>query len=112
MRQNSRHITLAVQQSEAGGQFNLPGYPAYPASEDIFSKYKEEKNINPEDTSGAKETNEESDAERNAEVEEVEDMSGSSLDVPGSELDDEQERNGGEDEENNFYSLGGDSHEN
>jgi hypothetical protein len=30
--------------------------------------------------------------------------------VPGSELDDEQEDIGNEDEENNYYSLGGDRH--
>ena len=33
------------------------------------------------------------------------------LDVPGSDLDDENERIGEEDEENNYYSLGGDRHE-
>jgi hypothetical protein len=38
------------------------------------------------------------------------DMSGSDLDVPGSELDDQQESVGSEDEENNYYSLGGDDH--
>lgn len=38
------------------------------------------------------------------------DVSGGDLDVPGSELDDEQERIGSEDEENNYYSLGGDRH--
>lgn len=32
------------------------------------------------------------------------DFSGDELDVPGSELDDEQERIGSEDEENNLYS--------
>lgn len=35
------------------------------------------------------------------------DHSGDDLDVPGSELDDEQEDIGEEDEENNYYSLGG-----
>ena len=39
-----------------------------------------------------------------------EDLTGSDLDVPGSELDDEQEKNGNEDEENNYYSLGGENH--
>ena len=34
------------------------------------------------------------------------------LDVPGSELDDAQEDIGSEDEENNYYSLGGDEHNN
>lgn len=33
---------------------------------------------------------------------------GDDLDVPGSELDDENELRGSEDEENNYYSLGGD----
>ncbi len=32
------------------------------------------------------------------------------LDVPGGELDDEAEETGNEDEENNYYSLGGDNH--
>ncbi|MFC4870907.1 hypothetical protein [Negadavirga shengliensis] len=36
------------------------------------------------------------------------DFAGRELDVPGSELDDEQEDIGSEDEENNHYSLGGD----
>lgn len=39
------------------------------------------------------------------------DMSGEDLDVPGSELDDEMEDIGAEDEENNPYSIGGDRHE-
>jgi hypothetical protein len=34
------------------------------------------------------------------------------LDIPGSELDDESEEIGEEDEENNYYSLGGDDKEN
>lgn len=37
---------------------------------------------------------------------------GEGLDVPGSELDDQQESIGSEDEENNYYSLGGDNHDN
>lgn len=34
------------------------------------------------------------------------------LDVPGADLDDSDEELGEEDEENNYYSLGGDRHEN
>ena len=33
------------------------------------------------------------------------------LDIPGSELDDADEAIGEEDEENNYYSLGGENHE-
>lgn len=39
------------------------------------------------------------------------DFTAKELDVPGSELDDEQEEIGSEDEENNHYSLGGDRKE-
>lgn len=37
---------------------------------------------------------------------------GSDLDIPGSERDDPEEQIGEEDEENNYYSLGGDNKEN
>lgn len=39
------------------------------------------------------------------------DFTGKDLDVPGSELDDDSEALGSEDEENNSYSIGGDNHE-
>jgi len=39
-------------------------------------------------------------------------VSGEDLDIPGAELDDSNEEIGEEDEENNYYSLGGDRHEN
>ncbi|MDZ4751835.1 MAG: hypothetical protein SGI87_09495 [Flavobacteriales bacterium] len=86
----------------------FPGYPKYPVSEDIFNHDKEEKDINPEDISKTKEPNE-LPGTRN-EKDFNEDKSGKDLDVPGSELDDKQEINGNEDEENNFYSIGGDNH--
>ncbi len=38
-------------------------------------------------------------------------VTGDDLDVPGSEEDDINEDIGEEDEENNYYSLGGDAHE-
>ena len=40
------------------------------------------------------------------------DFTGDELDIPGAELDDENEILGEEDEENNYYSIGGDNHEN
>ncbi|MEO6455267.1 MAG: hypothetical protein ABIN97_14400 [Ginsengibacter sp.] len=42
----------------------------------------------------------------------VERLSDEDLDVPGAEEDDANEEIGEEDEENNYYSLGGDAHEN
>lgn len=60
----------------------------YPASEDIFNKGKKE---------NYSEEGEDFDMEEG-------------LDVPGAELDDDNEAIGEEDEENNYYSLGGDNH--
>jgi hypothetical protein len=63
------------------------GNPEYPAREDIYAKSEK---VEPRD-------------------ETTENPKG--LDVPGSELDDENEEIGEEDEENNYYSLGGDDHQ-
>jgi len=52
-------------------------------------------------------TNAEIGVPQNIETEELND----DLDIPGTELDDESEAIGEEDEENNYYSLGGDRHE-
>ncbi|MCX6234081.1 MAG: hypothetical protein NT175_05050 [Bacteroidetes bacterium] len=89
---------------------NLQGYPLYPASEDIYNKCQKEKNINPEDISKIKESNENDKVGTRNEKDFNDDVSGSDLDIPGSELDDKQEIVGSEDEENNYYSLGGDDH--
>jgi len=86
----------------------FPGYPLYPASEDMYSKGKKEMSIDPEDPSRHKENNEEPNTINEKDFDD--EMSGDDLDVPGSELDDQQESVGSEDEENNYYSLGGDNH--
>ena len=84
----------------------FPGYPQYPASEDIYSKDKEETEIDPEEPSKIKQPVEDSGKlnEKNFK----DDVTGGDLDVPGTEMDDQQEDVGSEDEENNLYSLGGD----
>ena len=110
MKKQDKQINQSAQQAHKQEKIDLPGYPLYPAGEDIFSKSKEEGNINPEDISKTKELNENAKAGKNNEKDFKDDVSGSDLDVPGSELDDEQEKIGSEDEENNYYSLGGDGH--
>lgn len=89
---------------------NLPGYPSYPEGEDIFNRYQEEQDLNPEDISETKALNAEAESGSHNKLNETEDASGNDLDVPGSELDDVLEDVGSEDEENNYYSLGGDDH--
>jgi hypothetical protein len=100
------------QQTDKEEKTNTPGYPLYPADEDIFNKSKEEGEIDPENISKKKETKKSNKAGKNNEKDFEEDKSGSDLDVPGSELDDKNEDIGSEDEENNYYSLGGDDHDN
>lgn len=86
------------------------GYPFYPANEDIYNQLVEEENIDPENLSQMKNPNQDNERETANEKDFEEDKSGDDLDVPGAELDDEQEDIGSEDEENNYYSLGGDNH--
>jgi hypothetical protein len=87
----------------------FPGYPTYPTDEDIYSQEKEETDLDPENPTQMKAPNEPPDApnEKNP----MDDITGSDLDIPGAELDDDKENLGSEDEENNFYSLGGDDKE-
>jgi|WetSurSiteA1Bulk_404760.scaffolds.fasta_scaffold167476_2 hypothetical protein len=89
---------------------NIEGYPLYPPDEDIYGKCQKMKNINPEDPTKIKESTEIYRTGTNNEKDFTDDFSGGDLDIPGSELDDELESIGSEDEENNFYSLGGDNH--
>ena len=102
--------SLNALQPDQQGKTDLPGYPFYPAGDDIFRKFKEEENVNPEDISKTKELSENEHAGKYNEKNFSDDVSGGDLDVPGSELDDAQEIIGSEDEENNYYSLGGDGH--
>ncbi len=85
---------------------NPAGYPNYPENEDIYKK-DIETDLDPEKLAeipakaenGADELS--SKPKRN--------NTGSDLDIPGAELDDAAEESGNEDEENNYYSLGGDA---
>lgn len=88
----------------------LMGYPLYPVNEDIYNKGEIEKNIDPEDISNSKELNENDTIKTNAQQNYNDDIAGNYSGIPGSELDDKQEEIGSEDEENNYYSLGIDNH--
>ena len=84
----------------------FPGYPLYPENEDIYSKNKEEADLDPEDPKKIKTPNDDPDSPNEKDF--LDDVSGGDLDIPGAELDDADEEIGHEDEENNHYSLGGD----
>ncbi len=82
----------------------------YPAKDDIYARDKKEADISPEDPTKIKSPIEI--INRINEKDFKDDVSAGDLDIPGSELDDEQENIGSEDEENNYYSIGGDRHHN
>lgn len=86
----------------------LPGYPLYPVTEDIFRRPGEGSDIDPDDITKKKAPNDKPGTANEKAF--SDDVSAGDLDVPGSELDDEREKDGNEDEENNSYSLGGDEH--
>lgn len=94
---------------------NLEGYPHYPKSEDIYSQFDEEEDLNPEDPTEEK-TEIDSNAIRQEELDKLVERDNlkvkeRELDVPGSDLDETGEAREDKDEENQYYSLGGDRHE-
>ncbi len=107
MKKQDDKLNLSDNQTDNKEENILPGYPIYPDSEDIYKQFLEEEEINPEDTSKTKDPNSTNIIRKNDLDDE---QSDTDLDIPGSELDDQQEEIGSEDEENNYYSIGGDDH--
>lgn len=107
MKARSNRLNPSDNQTDNKEVNNVPGYPVYPDNEDIYRNFLEEEEINPEDITKMKVPNN-TNAIRKNDLDDV--QSDTDLDIPGSELDDHQEDIGSEDEENNYYSLGGDDH--
>jgi len=106
MDNKEQNLNMPALQANGEAEANPQGYPLYPVTDDIYNQSKEEVNIDPEDITKSKTPNSKgSENEKDFE----DDISGDDLDVPGSELDDADEMIGSEDEENNPYSLSGDS---
>ncbi|GAB3719580.1 hypothetical protein [Flavobacterium koreense] len=80
----------------------FPGYPHYPANEDIYNQLEKKIDIDPEDITIKKSIIEIDNTNEFNEKDFDEDQTGEDLDIPGTELDDEQEEVGSEDEENNY----------
>jgi hypothetical protein len=90
----SKKIKKKTNSSVGDEKFPLP---IYKNEDDIYNRQKEEPLEN-EDNPGMRRLN-----NKNKNL-------GEGLDIPGAELDDLNEEIGEEDEENNYYSLGGDDH--
>lgn len=110
MKKENNNLNTLESQNQNKKKEEQQGYPLYPVSEDIYKNYEEEIDIDPEDITKTKVSNS-TNALRRKEIDDVYTFDEEDLDVPGAELDDTQEAIGSEDEENNYYSLGGDDHE-
>ncbi len=110
MKDNTSKTKLNLAKKDDPDKNNPQGYPLYPPGEDIYGKLQKDRTINPEDPSNIKEPIDDYKTGKNNEKDFDDDVTGSDLDIPGSEVDDELEIIGSEDEENNYYSLGGDDH--
>jgi hypothetical protein len=105
---NNKNITnLPFQPNAIVENEQSEGYPVYPESEDIYNRFKKEKRIDPEDITKSKEL---VIVRKENEEDFSEDVSAIDLDIPEFESDEIEEVAGLEDEENSYFSLGGDDH--
>lgn len=110
MNKKNENLKPSESNTEKNKKDNPEGYPLYPDGEDIYERLNKKADLDPANTSKTKapiDTN----AIRKKELDKKTNLGEQDLDVPGSELDDTQEAIGSEDEENNYYSLGGDDHD-
>ena len=110
MKKESDNLNLPDSRGDRIDQDDLNGYPEYPASEDIYQQFEEEKELDPENITTKKVILEEGEFKSMNEKDYHDDITGNDLDIPGSKMDDNLENAGIEDEENDYYSLGGDDH--
>ncbi len=92
-----------------GDEEYLPGYPEHEENEDIYNKEREDREADPENPQKKKNWKKKYKKANEKDFEDVE--TGSDLDVPGSRRDEDAEDEGLDDEENDYYSLGGEDHE-
>lgn len=97
MKKESNNETMSNPKDLPEEKISLEGYPSFPPKEDI---------VDIDDTSDT------GTVENPYDIDFEEVISDNDLDIPGSELDNQQENIGSEDEENNYYSIGGDNHDN
>jgi hypothetical protein len=107
MKKLDKSANLHPLQADKLEQRDLDGYPLYPDNEDIYKKCKKERIIDPEEILNFKGYEK---PEKRNEKDFDEDFPGEELDIPGAELTVEEGIIAGEDEENDYYSLGGDDH--
>jgi hypothetical protein len=108
MKDKSDSSIIKTNKNSAEEKAALNPLPVYPPGDDIYNKSKEEEDIDPENLLENKTPNTSEHGSNEKDFDD--DLAGEDLDIPGSELDDDDEAIGSEDEENNLYSIGGDNH--
>ena len=101
----SQRFITAQESRKPGGPAHAENAPDQ--NDELGIREGTEADVNEDDLVVLNSTNDEIGVPQNVSNDEL----NSDLDVPGSELDDANESIGEEDEENNYYSLGGDRHE-
>lgn len=91
------------------------GYPSYPKSEDIYQQHEAEEEIDPNDPAEEKDETD-SNAKRQLPLDKLVEKDNlkakvEGLDIPGENLEETDDAMGDVDEENQYYSLGGERHE-
>ena len=110
MKKESNNETMSHPEEIKEQKISLEGYPSFPPKDDIYNKLQKEDFV---DTDGVFQNNRDRGTlEYPHEIDFQHVIRDRDLDIPGAELDDEQESIGSEDEENNYYSIGGDNHDN
>ena len=108
---NSRNATGVSQRFPSGddrqrAENSMTPQPGL-GDDDLDLRPGTEGDVNGDDLAALNSTNDEIGVPQNVSNDDL----NTDLDIPGSELDDDNESIGEEDEENNYYSLGGDRHE-
>jgi len=110
MKEESTNLNRADNKGDRIDQDDRNGYPEYPASEDIYQQFNEEKEIDPEDINATKAINKTGEFKSMNEKDYHDDVTGRDLDIPETESEADMEDSGNGDEENDYYSIGGDNH--
>ena len=107
MKKNDYYPIEPFQSDVKINKIETEGYPLYPENEDIYIKFKKEINLDPENIAKFKEQ-EVFGKENKKDF--LDDVTGDDLDIPDLADDEIEEVIEIENEENNYFSLGGDDH--
>ena len=110
MKKKDEQKNLFARQTDDEELTRPEGYPLYPSNDDIYSKYHEEKSIDPDRISLLENSTDDDVFIISDERDFNNDLIDKIIDISESQVGEFQETPDLEDEENTYYSLGGDDH--